>query len=247
MTASAAPHDRTLTLDLDIDQLAKVGSALALGSAVLATAGVLSVVTYLSAWDVPAPVVRLDPLTAALRSESVVYQFAVLAALVFGADAVVHRLAGRPHLRIAAGLVGLAVLAGLALDLVVGGFVGPVLTIAGGVGLATVHAVRPLSRRTRLAVFAIVALAAAFQTGVESGRLIRDDPRWQTPIVLTSRVPVGGLVGGVEQGGAWQYHGLYLVFRDGEAVYVSRAGAGPVVWVVPAMHVMSLGIGERGA
>ena len=247
MTATTGTAERTLSLSIDIDQLAKYGSALALGSAVLATAGVLSVVTFLSAWDVPAPIVRLDPLTAALRSESVVYQFAVLAALVFGVDAVVHRLAGRPRLRIAAGLAGLALLIALAADFVTGGFLGPILTIGGGVGLAAVHARWPLGRRTRVTAFAVIALAAAFQTGVESGRLIRDDPTWQTPIVLTSRVPVGGLSGGVEAGGAWQYTDLYLVFRDGEAVYVSRPGAGSAVWIVPAMHVMSLGIGEAGA
>jgi hypothetical protein len=240
-----AAHDRTLDLRIDLDQLAKFGSALALGSAVLATAGVLSVVTYLSAWDVPAPVVRLDPLTAALRSEAVVYQFAVLAVLVFGTDAVLHRLAARPRTRVVAAIVGLAIMAGLVADLVVSGFIGPVVTIVGGVGLAGLHALRPLSQRVRLVAFAMIALTAAFQTGVESGRLIRDDPAWQTPIVLTSRVPVGGLRGGVEAGGAWQYHGLYLVFRDGEAVFVSRPGAGAAVWVVPAMHVMSLGIGEQ--
>ena len=128
-----------------------------------------------------------------------------------------------------------------------GGWTGPLVTIVGGVGLAAVHHLRGLGPRTRTVLFAAIALGAAFITGSESGRLIRDDPAWQTPVTLTSRVPVGGLHGGVEAGGAWQYDDLYLVFRDGEAVYVSRSGAGRTVWIVPAMHVMSLGIGETGA
>lgn len=247
MTATTTPHERTLSLNVDIDELAKYGSALALGSAVLAAAGVLSVVAYLSAWDIPAPLIRLDPLTAALRSESVVYQFAVLAAIVFGIDALVHRSADRRFVRAIVTVLAAGVLTALVISLVLGGYAGPIVTIAGGVGLAMVHHLRGLGPRTRMAAFAAIALIAAFQTGAESGRLIRDEGIWQTSITLTSRVPVGGLSGGVEAGGAWQYGGLYLVFRDGEAVYVSRPGAGSAVWIVPAMHVMALGIGESGS
>lgn len=246
MTAAARPRGRTLSVDIDVDQLAKFGSTLALGSAVLATAGVLSVVAYLSAWGIPAPLIRLDPLTAALRAEAVVYQFGVLAAIVFGIDAVVGRLGGRRYGRVLA-LAGGAILVFLAVDLLAGGYTGPLITIVGGVGLAAVHHWRGLRPRVRILLFAAIALTAAFVTGIDSGRLIRDDPTWQTPVTLTSRVPVGGLTGGTEAGGAWQYPGLYLVFRDGEAVYVSRPGAGRVVWIVPAMHVMSLGVGEPGS
>jgi hypothetical protein len=247
MAAVAARPPRTLSIDVDVDQLAKYGSALALGSAVLATAGVLSVVAYLSAWGIPAPLIRLDPLTAALRAESVVYQFVVLAAIVFGIDAVVTRLAARRIGRVFVAATGGLALAVLAVGLAAGGFTGPLVTIVGGVGLAAIHHWRGLGPRTRTVLFAAIALGAAFITGSDSGRLIRDDPAWQTRVTLTSRVPVGGLGGGVEAGGAWQYEGLYLVFRDGEAVYVSRPGAGTAVWIVPAMHVMALGIGEAGS
>lgn len=244
MTATASTaHERTIDLRIDIDQLAKIGSALALGSAVLAVAGVLSVGTYLSAWAIPAPLIRMDPLTAALRSETVVWQFAVLAVIVFGVDALAHRIGGRRLARIGV-VVGVAVpLAYLGADLWMGGYVGPVITIVGGVALAVIHHRRGLSPRVRLIAFASIALVSAGQTGIESGRLIRDDRAWQTPVTLTSRVPIGGLAGGVESGGAWQYRDLYLVFRDGEAVYISRPGAGSNVWIVPAMHVMSMGIG----
>jgi hypothetical protein len=129
-------------------------------------------------------------------------------------------------------------------EALVGGFVGPIITVAGGVGIAVGHRQGWLATRAAAAAFAIVALVAAYQTGAESGRLIRDVTAWQTPVTLTSRTPIGGLDGGVEDGGSWRYDDLYLVFRDGEAVYVSRPGGGTVVWIVPAMHVMSIGLGR---
>ena len=116
MSAATPPHPRTLSIDVDVDQLAKYGSALALGSAVLATAGVLSVVAYLSAWGIPAPLIRLDPLTDALRAESDVYQFAVLAAIVFGIDAVIGRLGDRRIGRVILATAGALALGLLAID-----------------------------------------------------------------------------------------------------------------------------------
>lgn len=248
MTAHAirhrAAHGNDPTRLLDIDALAKIGSAVALGTAVLAAAGILSVVAYLSAWSIPGPLIRLDPLTAALRSESVLYQFAMLGLIVFGLDALAHRVGHRRRVAIV-GATGLAVvLSLLVIDLVVGGYLGPLMTIGGGLALAVAHHRGTVGPRATAVLFAAIALAAASMTGAESGRLIRDDPTWQTPVTLTSRTAVGGLAGGVETSGAWQYDGLYLVFRDGEAVYVSRPGAGATVWIVPAMHVMALGVGS---
>lgn len=247
MSATTRHQERTLGLPVDVDELAKYGSAVAFGSAVLAATGVLSVVAYLSAWNIPAPLIRLDPLTAALRSDAVVYQVAVLTGIVFGIDALIGRTRDRRIARVALAILVGVVVAALAVDLLVGGYTGPLITLVGGVGLALAHHRQGLGARVRIIAFAAIALSSAFQTGIESGRLIRDDRDWQTPVTLTSRVPVGGLAGGVEDGGAWQYAGLYLVFRDGEAIYVSRPGAGSAVWIVPAMHVMSVGVGESGS
>ncbi len=247
MTTARPTREATLSVGLDLDQLAKVGSALALGTAILATAGVLSVVAYLSAWNVPAPLVRLDPLTAALRSDAVLSQVVTLGVIVFGTELLVRRLPQRRRTRAVVGVGAIAGATLVAIGLLSGGYLGPTLAIAGGVGLALLHQLRGVPARPRLVAFAAIALLSAFQTGAESGRLVRDVVQWQTPVVLTSRVPVGGLAGGVEAGGAWQYRELYLVFRDGEAVYVSRPGAGPAVWIVPAMQVMSLGIGVDAA
>ncbi|HEU0237620.1 MAG TPA: hypothetical protein VFR14_14380 [Candidatus Limnocylindrales bacterium] len=234
--------ERTLTLRFDVDEIAKYASIIGLASAVLAGAGILSTIAYLMAWNVPAPLVRLDPLTAALRSDTVLYQVAVLATLVYGLESIARRIRRR-RAQVAAGIVATLAIGFLVVDTITGGFVGPVVTVVGGVSLFAAHRRRWLGARARLVLFAAVALLAAFQTGYESGRLIRDDARFQTPIVLTSRTAVGGLDGGVEVSGAWQYIDLYLVFRDGEAVYVSRPEAGATVWIVPAMHIMSLGVG----
>lgn len=243
ITSEAVNTPRTLTLDVDVDRLGKYASLMALGSAVLAGSGILSVVAYMSAWDVPAPLIRLDPLTAALRSETVIYQVAVLAAIVFGLDALARRL---PDRRVAIGLAtgGAAIVTGyLVVDLVLGGYLGPAITVVGGVALFVGHRRGLVGPRSTAVLFAVIALLAAYQTGAESGRLIRDDPTWQTPLTLTSRTPIGGLDGGIATGDAWRYSGLYLVFRDGEAVYVSRSGRGSAVWIVPAAHVMAIGMG----
>lgn len=232
-----------LSFRIDVDEIGKYASVTAVGSAILAGAGILATVAYLSAWNVPAPLIRLDPLTAALRSETVLYQVAVLAAIVFGLDAAARRIGDRRG-RLLASLLAALLGAYLVLDAVMGGFAGPAVTIVGGVALFVAHRRLRFGPRVTAICFAAIALVSAFQTGTESGRLIRDDTTWQTPVTLTSRAPIGGLDGGVEDGGAWQYDDLYLVFRDGEAVYVARTGHGSAVFLVPAMHVLSLGVGS---
>jgi hypothetical protein len=234
--------DRRLGFRVDVDEVARYASVFAVGGGVLAGAGILSVVAYLSAWNVPAPLVRLDPLTATLRSELVIYQVVLLALIAVGFDAGAQRLLSRPRLRLALGAAVLVILGVLAVDAIDSGFAGSVITFAGAPAIALSHRRGWTGQRGTTALFAVIALTAAFATGADSGRLIRDEPALQTALTLTSRVPVGGLPGGVEEGGAWHYDDLYLVFRDGEAVYVSRPGAGTAVWIIPAMHVMSLGL-----
>jgi hypothetical protein len=246
MTAASRvePAATTLALRIPVDELAKYAGLTAIASAVLAGAGILSTVAYLSAWGVPAPVVRFDPLTAALRSETVVYQFALLAALVFGLRAVAGRIEQGARAARLLAVVVTSVLVLLVAEAIAGGYAGPVITIAGGVALFAAHRRSTMSPRSTLIAFALVALVSAYQTGTESGRIIRDETAWQTPVVLTTRTAVGGL-DGTEAGGGWRYEGVYLVFRDGEALYVSRPGAGAQVWIVPAANVMGLGVGAR--
>jgi hypothetical protein len=247
MTAAAnRVSERTLSFSLDVEEISKYARITALVSAVLAASGILSVVSYLSAWRVPAPLIRLDPLTATLRSETVIAQVLMLALIVFGLDAVVRRLAGRRFLRVAAGVVMTLLIVYSIVLVFVGGYVSGAITMAGGGALFLAHARDWISPRITALLFTLIAIVSASQTGVESGRLIRDHEVYQTPITLTSRTPIGGLDGGIEQGGAWHYEGLYLVFRDGEAVYVSRPGAGPAVWIVPSQHVMALGLAGEG-
>ncbi|HET7726192.1 MAG TPA: hypothetical protein VFK54_02595 [Candidatus Limnocylindrales bacterium] len=241
-TAGSQLATRSLALRLPVDELSRYAGLTAAASAVLAVAGILSTAAYLSAWNVPGPLVRLDPLTAALRSETVLYQCVMLGVTLFGMaslDGIVEqrRIAGRLAIVAAVAVLGL-----LGMQSVLAGFTGPAITVGGGLVLYVLHRAGRLTERGTLVWFAMVALVAAFQTGTESGRVIRDDPAFRTQLVLSARTPIAGLGGGREEGGAYHYRGLYLVFRDGESVYVSRDGAGSQVWIVPAMHVMALGV-----
>ena len=241
MTALATDRP-ALTFRLPVDDLAKYAGLTALGSAVLGAAGILSTLAYLSAWGVPGPVVRFDPLTAALRSETVISQFGLLALIVATLRWIASRVDGRRRgSRVLAALVA-GVIVVLAVETIVTGYVGPAITLIGGLGLFLGHRRGLIRDRTAAVAFALIALVSAFQTGTESGRFVRDDPAWQTRVVLTARTAVGGLPGGVEDGGGWRYDGLYLVFRDGEAVYVARPGIDHEVWIVPAPNVMALGL-----
>jgi hypothetical protein len=241
MTPTAAPADRpALKVSVPVDDLARYAGLIGLVTGALAIAGVLASTAYLSAWHVPAPVIRLDPLTAALRSDSVLYQSLVLAAIVFGIDRLLRRLSAGSKVRAAA----LVILAGLVVlsvaDSIRNGLLGPVITVVGGVCLLALHQTRRLGSRGTAVGFVLVVLAAAWQSGAETGILVRDGTAQRVSVSLTTRSQVAGL-GGTESGLGWTYNGLYLVFRDGESVYVAR-GVERTIWVIPAGNVMSLGI-----
>lgn len=240
--ANMATAPRGIDVRIPIEELAKYAGITALVSAVLAVAGVVATAAYLSAWGIPGPVIRLDPMTAALRSEIVVYQFALLGGLVVGLTWLRRRLLHRRHLgRVAVGLA-IAIVAALVLPLVATGAIGPATALAGGVVLFGVHERRWLSTRGVAVAFAAIAIFAAFTTGAENGVLVRDDAAYRTPVVVATRWPAS-LPGGLETGGGWRYDDLYLVFRDGESVYVSRDGAGTRVWIIPTGNLMSLELG----
>ncbi|HEX5590881.1 MAG TPA: hypothetical protein VFX65_11380 [Candidatus Limnocylindrales bacterium] len=240
-----AVERQALTIRIPVEDLGRYAGLTALVTSLLAAAGILATVAYLSAWGVPGPVVRMDPLTAALRSETVLYQVLLLSAVVFGLGALWRRLGRSRWIGRIAIVAGIGVVAVLAVDAFIGGWTGPAITIGGGAALLAGHESGRLSTRTTWKLFAVVALVAAMQTGAESGRLIRDDVAYQTELVLATRTPVAGLGGGVEDGGGYRYGDLYLVFRDGESLYVSRPGTGAMVWIVPSSNLMSFGIVGR--
>lgn len=241
--AAAVTTERApLTIRIPVDELARYAGLTALASSVLAVAGILATASYLSAWGVPTPLVRMDPLTAALRSETVVYEFLTLGLVVFGLAWLSRRLRHRRLVRRAVLVGALGVLGVLAVGSITGGYLGPAMTVVGGAGLFLAHERNLAGGRATAILFASVALVAAIQTGAESGSLVRDVPAFQTSIALATRTEIAGLPGGVETGGGWQYEGLYLVFRDGESVYVSRPGLGEAAWIVPTGNLMSLGV-----
>lgn len=231
---------RVLAFRLPVDELSRYAGLTALVMAVLGAAGILATVAYLAAWNVPAPMLRLDPLSAALRSEVVLGQLAMLGIVLFGLAAMERRLARRPWAgRIALG-AAIATIVYLAIDALNGGFVGPAATLGGGVLLFVAHRRDWLSDRAIAILLVAISLGTAAQTGYEMGVGYRDGRQPRTMVSLTTLAPIGGLAGATIDDAAWRYDDLYLVFRDGEAVYVSRAGAGSDVWVVPAMRISAV-------
>lgn len=228
------------SLRLPIEELSRYAGLTALVSAVLAAAGILATIAYLAAWEVPAPILRLDPLTAALRSEVVLYQLAITGVVLIGLVEVSRRLERRRWLgRVALGMA--VILIGfLAFDALRGGYLGPVITLAAGVALFTAHRWRWLSDRAIVVIIVLVSLASAAQTGYEMGVGYRDGRTAQIQLALTTTAPIGGLAGSPVDGAAWRYDGLYLVFRDGESIFVSRSGEGSTIWVVPATRIAAV-------
>lgn len=232
--------DRTWSVDTVADYI----GVTALASAALLIAGLGYTSAYLSAWRIPLSAIQLDPLTIALRADAAIYD-----AMLIGAVAVlsrlmlrrVHHLAAARSLSTALGVVVLvlAVLAGLLTYWGVGLAIGAGLAI--GVGLQ-----KGWLYRWRLALgFSVAALLSGYLTGYSVGIEVRDDESRQTPLVLTTAVRVGGLTNGSEDGGAWHYDGLYFVYRDAGAIFVSAVGRGPVAWAVAEFNLRSIGIGTH--
>jgi hypothetical protein len=226
-----------------LDTVAEYVGVTALASAALLVAGLGYTSAYLSAWQIPLSAIQLDPLSTALRSDAAIYD-----ALLIAAVAVLSRLTLRRthHLgrsgRAAAAAKVTAVLAVAA----VAGFLvywGIALAIAAGLAIGVGLQQRWLYGWRLATAFAIGALLAGYVTGYSVGLQIRDNASRQTPVVLTTAVAVGGLANGSEAGGAWQYDGLYFVYRDAGAIFVSRTGGGPVAWAIAEFNLRSVAIG----
>jgi hypothetical protein len=230
---------------VSVDELTRFAGLIGLVTATLAVAGTLATAAYLSAWDLSPVVVRIDLLTAALRSQAVIVQLLLLAFIVYGLDALIRQLPERGVLRYAAlSVVGLVLVLYAASSLYFG-FIEPALTVIGGVVLLLLHRQRHISPRTTAVSFVLIALVAGYASGIETGRGVRDDAVYQMPVVLTTQSEVGGL-SGTQTGSGWTYSDLYLVFRDSASVYVAIPGGGSRVWMIPDANVMSLGLNMRG-
>jgi hypothetical protein len=106
---------------------------------------------------------------------------------VYGLDALIRQLPTRAVLRSAAlSLIGLALFLYAATSLYFG-FVEPILTVVGGVVLLLLHRRGRISPRATAVGFVLIALVAGYASGVETGRAVRDDAAYQTPVVLTTQ------------------------------------------------------------
>jgi hypothetical protein len=226
-----------------IDTLAEYIGLTALASAALLVAGLGFTSAYLSAWQIPLSAVQVDPVAAALRSDAAVYD-----AMLIGAAALLAGLVLRRIIRLerARTLATAAVMAtALAVGLVAGVVLywGIALAVAVGIVIAFGRQQGWLRGWRLVAVVAIGALLSGYATGYSVGRQTRDDESRQTPVRLTTAVPVAGLGDGVEEGGAWHYDRLYFVYRDAAAVYVSRPGSGAVAWAIAEFNLRSVALG----
>ncbi len=227
-----------------INTVAEYVGVTALASAALLVGGVFSSGAYLAAWNVPIWVVKLDPLTAALRAETVLYTAALLLAAAGGYAWFRRRLTGmRRGAMTDVAAAGFALLALATLALV--GFVGPGIAIASGVVIAMLRLRGGIGDWLALALSVIALTISAHQTGMSSGVLVRDNAAWQTPIAITTQLPVAGLPGAIADGDGWRYEDLYLVFRDDHAVLVGKPGAGSVAWIVTDLNLRAIQVGQR--
>ncbi len=243
--ADATPERPAIHRAVSVDDLTRFAGLIGLVSATLVVSGTVATAAYLSAWDLPPVVVRLDLVTAALRSQAVIVQSLILAFIVYGLDALIRQLPTRGLVRYAAlSLIALVLFLYAAISLYFG-FAEPAVTVIGGVVLLFLHRRRRISLRTTAIGFVLIALVAGYATGAETGRAVRADPAYQTPVVLTTQSEVGGL-SGTQTGSGWTYSDLYLVFRDSGSVYVATPGGGSSVWMIPDGNVMSLGLNIGG-
>lgn len=226
-----------------LDTLAEYVGITAAASAAVLVAGLGFTSAYLSAWQIPLSATQLDPVTAALRSDAAIYDALIIGAVALGTGLVLRRF-GRGG-RAGTTALAVVVLAVLGLGIVAGTlfYWGVGLAIAVGLVIAIGRQQGWLRGWRLAAVFAIGALLSGYVTGYSVGLQTRDDDSRQTPVRLTTAVPVAGLGEGVESGGAWHYDGLYFVYRDAGAVYVSRPGSGAVAWAIAEFNLRSVGMG----
>jgi len=247
MTVQRATTQPPPRFRLSIDSFAEYVGVTALASAGLLLAGVASTGAYLAAWRIPVWMVELDPISTALRAETVLYTAALMAAVVV-ALVIVRRLSARAaHRWHMAYPAAVSLLLVAPVGLVAVGIIGPALAVAGAVLLAIGRRLGWFGDLALTVAFAVVATVSAHFTGLALGTFVRDNTAWQTPVVLTTQAPVGGLAGGVEEGEAWRYEDLYVVYRDSDAIYVSTPGAGPIAWMVTELNLRSLTIGASGS
>lgn len=243
--ADATPDRPAIHRAVSVGELTSFAGLIGLVSATLAVSGTIATAAYLSAWDLPPVVVRLDLLTAALRSQAVIVQSLLLALIVYGLDALIRQLPTPGVVRYAAlSVIGVVLFLYAAISLYFG-FVEPAVTLIGGVVLLLLHHRRRISPRITALGFVLIALVAGYAAGAETGHAVRADQAYQTPIVLTTQSEVGGL-SGTQTGSGWTYDDLYLVFRDTGSVYVAMPGGGSKVWMIPDANVMSLGLNTGG-
>lgn len=226
-----------------VDTIADYIGVTALASGSVLIAGLAYTSAYLSAWRVPLSAIQLDPFTTALRSDAAIYSAVLIAAVAIlsrWAILKVQRLTHAPRVVATAMYVAVIAVATAAGFLTYWG-VGLAITAGLAIGAGLGH---HRMRGWRLAAsFALAALLSCYATGYSVGADIRDDESRQTPVTLTTAVPVGGLANGVDRGAAWHYDGLYFVYRDAGAIFVSRTGSGRVAWAVAEFNLRSVGIG----
>jgi hypothetical protein len=214
----------------------------ALLSAGLLVAGLAFTSAYLSAWQIPLSAVQLDPFATALRSDAAIYNAVLIAAVAVLSGVAIRRLVPGAYARTGAALLVLVALA----IAVTAGFVlywGVALAIAAGLVIGFGRHQGWLSGWRLPAVFGIGALVSGYLTGYSVGLQVRDDPSRQTPVLLTTAVPVAGLDKGVEEGAAWHYDGLYFVYRDAAVLYVAETGSGSAAWGIAEFNLRSFSTG----
>jgi hypothetical protein len=227
-----------------IDTLAEYIGITALASAALLIAGLGFTSAYLSAWEIPLSAVQVDPVAAALRSDAAVFDALLIGAVALLAGLALGRVNRLEQARTLATATVTAIALGLGLVAGVLLYWGVALAIGAGIVVAFGRQQGWLHGWRLVAVVAIGALLSGYATGYSVGRQTRDDESRQTPIRLTTAVPVAGLDDGVEEGSAWHYERLYFVYRDAAAVYVSRPGSGAVAWAIAEFNLRSVALGS---
>lgn len=243
MSTTSRPAPRSGVDRWSIDTLAEYIGLTALASAALLIAGLGFTSAYLSAWQIPLSAVQVDPVAAALRSDAAIYDALLIGAVALLAGLAMRRLASLGLARALAAAAVTAVALGLGIVAGVLLYWGVALAILVGIVIAFGRQQGWLHGWRLVAVVAIGALLSGYATGYSVGRQTRDDESRQTPVRLTTAVPVAGLSDGVEEGTAWHYDRLYFVYRDASSVYVSRPGRGAVAWAIAEFNLRSVAMG----